>query len=112
MYSWLTEHKIPLGSWIKTFVDFLNLHAQWLFDFISLVLGSLIEGRDGALRMVQGLFPPDLSGELLRSVGIAIVETLQISIAGLAFGAVGGFTLAVLIAGNVQAPRWPGAAHT
>ena len=24
MYDWLTEHKIPLGSWVKTFVDLLN----------------------------------------------------------------------------------------
>ncbi|WP_018183853.1 choline ABC transporter permease subunit [Kaistia granuli] len=55
MYSWLTEHKIPLGSWIKSFVDFLNQHAQWLFDWISLVLGTLIEGLTDLLLAVPPL---------------------------------------------------------
>ena len=63
MYSWLTEPKIPLGSWIKTFVDFLNLHAQWLFDFISLVLGSLIDGLTDLLILTPPLNPP-LDGAL------------------------------------------------
>ena len=40
MYEWLTDHKIPLGSWAKTFVDLLNDHAQGLFDLISLVIGT------------------------------------------------------------------------
>ena len=40
MYDWLTEHKIPLGSWVKSFVDLLNDHAQSVFDFISLVIGT------------------------------------------------------------------------
>ena len=42
--EWLTEHKIPLGRWINGFVDLLNDHAAWLFDFTSDVLGFLIDG--------------------------------------------------------------------
>lgn len=42
--EWLTEHKIPLGRWIKGFVDLLNDHAAWLFNFTSDVLGFLIDG--------------------------------------------------------------------
>ncbi|MCX5572036.1 choline ABC transporter permease subunit [Kaistia nematophila] len=55
MYSWLTEHKIPLGSTIKTVVDFLNQHAQWLFDWISLVLGTMIDGLTACLLAVPPL---------------------------------------------------------
>lgn len=42
--DWLTDHKIPLGDWIGTLVDLLNLYASGLFDLISDVLGFLIEG--------------------------------------------------------------------
>ena len=34
MHDWITAHKIPLGSWLKYVVDFLNAHAQGFFDFI------------------------------------------------------------------------------
>ena len=44
MLDWLTDNKIPLGKWIKGFVDFLNENVAWLFDFIADVLGFLIEG--------------------------------------------------------------------
>ena len=47
--NWLTEYKIPLGSWIKSLVDLLNAHAAGLFDFISWVLGGLINGMTVAL---------------------------------------------------------------
>lgn len=55
MYDWLTEHKIPLGAWLKTFVDFLTDHGQSVFDFISLVLGGLIDGLTAALLFVPPL---------------------------------------------------------
>ena len=42
--EWLTENKIPLGNWMKAFVDLLNDHAAWVFNLISDVLGFLIEG--------------------------------------------------------------------
>ena len=47
--NWLTEYKIPLGSWIKSLVDLLNAHAAGLFDLISWVLGGLIDGMTTAL---------------------------------------------------------------
>jgi len=52
--EWLTDNKIPLGKSIKTLTNFLNDHAAWLFDFISNVLGFLIEG----LIDLMLLFPP------------------------------------------------------
>jgi glycine betaine/proline transport system permease protein len=54
MEDWVTEHKIPLGAWLKAVVDFLNRHAQGFFDFIILVLGSVIDG----LLAVLEWFPP------------------------------------------------------
>jgi glycine betaine/proline transport system permease protein len=54
MEDWVTQHKIPLGAWLKAVVDFLNRHAQGFFDFIILVLGSVIDG----LLAVLEWFPP------------------------------------------------------
>jgi glycine betaine/proline transport system permease protein len=75
MYSWLTEHKIPLGAWIKFFVDFLNLHAQWLFDFISLVLGSMIDGLTGLLVMT----PPLLLIAIFGAIAYALHRSIKLT---------------------------------
>ncbi|GAA2079478.1 phosphonate ABC transporter, permease protein PhnE [Actinomadura alba] len=67
---------------------------------------SLLAGWEGAAKMIGGLLPPDLDPELLRQLGTAALETVQISIASLILGAAFGLPLAVLIAGNIEAPRW------
>jgi glycine betaine/proline transport system permease protein len=54
MIDWITAHKIPLGAWLKEFVTFLNNHAQGFFDFVSMVLGSIIS----TLLTVMLWFPP------------------------------------------------------
>ena len=53
--DWLTDYKIPLGSWIKSLVDLLNAHAAGFFDFISWALGGLIDGMTAALIAVPPL---------------------------------------------------------
>src|SRR3546814_13647644 len=53
--NFLEENKIPLGGWISDFVDFLNLHAAWFFNFISTVLGFLIDGFIDLLQAVPAL---------------------------------------------------------
>ncbi|MFT2110075.1 choline ABC transporter permease subunit [Marinomonas sp. 2405UD68-3] len=40
--NWLTDHKIPLGSWMELFVDWLIDVAAVFFDFISETLETLI----------------------------------------------------------------------
>jgi len=40
--DWLTDHKIPLGSWMEAFVDWLTLNAASFFDAISLSLEWVI----------------------------------------------------------------------
>jgi glycine betaine/proline transport system permease protein len=42
MDDWITAHKIPLGGWLRSGLDVLNNHAAGFFDFISFVLGALI----------------------------------------------------------------------
>ena len=42
--DWLTQHKIPIGSWAKALVDWLTANAYWVFDGISAVLETLIDG--------------------------------------------------------------------
>lgn len=42
--DWLTEHKLPLGKWIKACVEWLLDNATWLFDAISEGLEFVIEG--------------------------------------------------------------------
>src|SRR6185295_12153499 len=80
MYDWLTSHKIPLGAWLKSVVDVLNDHAAGFFDFVTLVLGSIIDGLTEALLW----FPPLVLVALLgvgtwllhRSIGLAVAVVL------------------------------------
>ncbi|MCW8328466.1 choline ABC transporter permease subunit [Photobacterium sp. SDRW27] len=40
--DFITEHKIPLGDWMATFVDWLTYNAAGFFDSLSYTLESLI----------------------------------------------------------------------
>lgn len=82
--------------------------VTWALHGTGVGIGSLVEGREGGIQLITGMFPPKLSQELLASVATAVLETFQISIAGLFFGALIGFPLAMLIAGNIQGPAWLG----
>ena len=82
MYDWLVDHKIPLGSWVKSFVDLLNEHAQAVFDFISLVIGAWIDGLTTILVAVPpllliGIFA-GLAYLLHRSIGLAVFAALAL----------------------------------
>lgn len=77
----------------------------WSLSATGVGVGSLVQGREGTVRLLSGLFPPDLDPVLLRRIAAATVQTLQISVAALVLGAVLGLPMAVLIAGNVRAPR-------
>ncbi len=41
--DWLTEQKIPIGKWAKSFVDLLTEHGDWFFDGLAVGLESFIE---------------------------------------------------------------------
>ncbi len=40
--NWITENKIPIGSWMESLVDWLTTHADFIFDAISVSLEWLI----------------------------------------------------------------------
>ncbi|MCJ8339344.1 MAG: choline ABC transporter permease subunit [Pseudomonadales bacterium] len=40
--NWITDNKIPLGSWMESFVDWLTDNADFIFDAISVTLEWLI----------------------------------------------------------------------
>jgi phosphonate transport system permease protein len=80
--------------------------VAWSLRGTGVGVTALVEGRLNATRLVSGFFPPDLGGDLLGRVGQAVAETFQISIAALFFGSLLGLPLALLIAGNIGAPRW------
>lgn len=44
MTDWLTDNKIPLGQWIKSFIDVITDNGAWFFDAISVSLEFFIEG--------------------------------------------------------------------
>lgn len=63
----ITEHKIPIGQWSKAIIEWLTDNFEWLFDAISSVLKSGIDGTaDGLL-----FLPP-----LILLVIIAVVAHL------------------------------------
>ncbi len=53
--EWLTEHKIPLGSWIRDGVDFMLDHGAWLFDSFSDGLAFLVNGLVDVMLWVPAL---------------------------------------------------------
>lgn len=82
MYDWLVNHKIPLGSWLQVCVDFLNDHAQFIFDFISSALGSMVAGVTAGLLAVPALILVALvaGGAYLlhRSIGLVVFIVLSL----------------------------------
>jgi phosphonate transport system permease protein len=66
---------------------------------------ALFAGRAGGLRLISGFLHPDLSAAFLADVGTALLDTAQIAITGLFLAAAIGLPTAVLLAGNVAAPR-------
>jgi phosphonate transport system permease protein len=76
----------------------------WAVQGTELSPRALAEGSTGARTLLRGLASPDLSGEFLRVCLDAVVQTAQISIAGLLLAATVGVPLALLLARNVDAP--------
>lgn len=52
--DWLTEHKLPIGQWAKSFVDWLTDNAYWVFDAIAYGLEAMI---DAILWLLQAPHP-------------------------------------------------------
>jgi glycine betaine/proline transport system permease protein len=55
MYDWLVNHKIPLGAVLASGIEWLTDHGQAFFDFVSIVLASMIDGLTWALLAIPPL---------------------------------------------------------
>jgi glycine betaine/proline transport system permease protein len=53
--EWLSDHKIPIGDWIKALVDLLNRHAQGFFDLIALTLGTAVDSLTDLLQALPAI---------------------------------------------------------
>ena len=53
--SFFTDHKIPIGDWVKNFVDWLLAHVGWLFDLITTGLKVPIEGTVALFLLIHPL---------------------------------------------------------
>ncbi|MDP8969398.1 MAG: phosphonate ABC transporter, permease protein PhnE [Actinomycetota bacterium] len=91
----------PLERW--GVASLVVLLVVWSVTGTGVGPGSLIAGREEGLRLLRGFLRPDLSPEFLAYVARAGVQTLQISLAGLALGVLAGLPLAALLARNVAA---------
>ncbi|TPE47402.1 choline ABC transporter permease subunit [Maribrevibacterium harenarium] len=79
--NWLTDHKLPLGDTMETFVDWLVDAAAGFFDFISLVLETIImsavDGIEWLHPMVVIAAVMGVAWLLHRSVGLVIFVGLS-----------------------------------
>lgn len=74
--DWLTDFKIPMGPWAKSFVDWLTANGAWFFDWLSAVLTTVINALLFVLQtphpLVIVLLMTALSWWFRRSLGIAV----------------------------------------
>ncbi len=80
--EWLTEHKIPLGRWMRWGVDWLTTHAAGFFDAISIGLGSVIETLIALMQAV----PPVVLVGIFAIIAFAIHRSWRLSLLILASG--------------------------
>jgi glycine betaine/proline transport system substrate-binding protein len=53
--AWIVGHKIPLGDSMARLVETVKAHGTWLFDGISIVIRTAVDGVTAVLRAVPAL---------------------------------------------------------
>jgi glycine betaine/proline transport system permease protein len=80
--DWVTAYKIPLGRWMSAFVDFLNEHAAFVFNFTSDGLGFVINALITLLKLCPPLLLVALVAALAywlhRSVGLVVMVVVSL----------------------------------
>lgn len=74
--EWLTTHKIPVGQWAKSGVDWLIDHAGFVFDFVAAALESAIGALLWALQAPHPLLVVFIIGGLAYFIRRSIVFSL------------------------------------
>lgn len=72
--EWLTENKLPLGSWIKQFVEFLLDHGTWFFDAFAETMEFVIESFVDVMLWVH----PLVMITIFAAIGFAIHKSLKL----------------------------------
>lgn len=76
LQSLITDHKIPIGQWSKAIIEWLKDNCEWLFDILSLVLKTIIDGTaDGLLYL-----PPLLLLVLIAALAHLIQRNWKITL--------------------------------
>jgi glycine betaine/proline transport system permease protein len=80
--DWLTDNKLPVGSWAKTAVDWLINNAGFAFDALASLLKAMIDGLLWLLELPHPLLFTGLvvalAWWLKRSVGLCIFVGLSL----------------------------------
>jgi len=78
--NWITDAKIPIGPWAKSFVDWLTSNGEWFFDRLAFLLSHVI---DGLLFVLQKPHPliviaviAAIAWWLRRSIGVTLFTCL------------------------------------
>jgi glycine betaine/proline transport system permease protein len=73
--NWITDAKIPIGSWAKSFVDWLTSNGEWFFNQLAFLLSHVINGLLFVLQTPHPLIVlvaiTALAWWLRRSAGVA-----------------------------------------
>jgi glycine betaine/proline transport system permease protein len=51
----ITGHKIPIGRWSEAVIDWLTANFEWLFDAITSIMKTVIDGSADGLLLVPSL---------------------------------------------------------
>lgn len=76
----------------------------WSLHATEVGPASLVAGREQGTRLLAGLLRPDLDPAVLRVIGAAALQTVEISLAGLALAVVLAAPTALLLSGVSGAP--------
>ncbi|MBB3655131.1 glycine betaine/proline transport system permease protein [Rhizobium sp. BK650] len=78
--NWITDAKIPIGPWAKTFVDWLTTNGEWFFKQLSALLSHVINGLLFVLQMPNPLIAilviSLVAWWLRRSITVAVFTCL------------------------------------
>lgn len=78
--NWITDAKIPIGPWAKSFVDWLTSNGEWFFDQLSALLSHVINALLFVLQtpnpLVAVLAISLLAWWLRRSIAVAVFTCL------------------------------------
>jgi choline ABC transporter permease protein len=80
--QWIVSHKIPVGDAMSVAIDFVKMHGTYLFDGISIVIRSMVNGVTALLRAVPApaliVAVAALAWALRRSLSLVVFVALAL----------------------------------